>query len=167
MRWPIACSAGSSGAPLATGSDDRRPGGTIGYTAGVFDLFHAGHLNLLRQARSLCDFLIVGVTTDELAEEVKGSRPIVSFLERAAILQSVRYVDHVVPQTSMDKAAAWETLTFDVVFVGDVLKGTNEWPVLEEQMAAVGARVIYLPATFVRSGELLERGLPDLLADLI
>jgi glycerol-3-phosphate cytidylyltransferase len=138
----------------------------IGYTAGVFDLFHAGHLNLLRRAREQCDFLIVGVTTDELATQVKGERPVVSFLERTAILQSVRFVDHVVPQTSMDKADVWATLTFDVVFVGDALKGTDTWQALEEQMAQHGARVIYLPSTFVRSGELLDRGYPDLVADL-
>lgn len=138
----------------------------IGYTAGVWDLFHAGHLNLLRQARAHCDFLIVGVTTDELAEQVKDERPIVSFLERMAIVQSMRYVDHVVPQTSMDKSAVWATLTFDVVFVGDNLKGTNEWQALEERMATHGARVHYLPSTFVREGALLARGLPDLIADL-
>lgn len=131
----------------------------------MFDLFHAGHLNLLRQARGLCDFLIVGVTTDELAEQVKGELPIVSFLERMAILQSLRYVDHVVPQTSMDKEAVWATLTFDMLFVGDALKGTDDWQALEERMAAHGARVVYLPSTFVRSGELLARGLPDLVAD--
>jgi glycerol-3-phosphate cytidylyltransferase len=144
---------------------ERRPG-VIGYTAGVWDLFHAGHLNLLRQASELCDFLIVGVTTDELATEVKGEAPLVSFLERMAILQSIRYVDHVVPQTSMDKSAVWATLTFDVVFVGDALKGTDDWQALEEKMAGHGARVHYLPSTFVRGGELLERGLPDLIADL-
>jgi glycerol-3-phosphate cytidylyltransferase len=138
----------------------------IGYTAGVWDLFHAGHLNLLRQARELCEFLVVGVTTDELAEQVKGEPPVISFLERMAIVQSIRYVDAVVPQTSMDKTAAWATLTFDVIFVGDALRTSGNWQQLEQRMAERGARVHYLPSTYVRGGELLERGLPDLDLDL-
>lgn len=155
---------------MATGEQAlpaERPAAVIGYTAGVFDLFHAGHLNHLRLAREHCDYLVVGVTTDELAEEAKGSRPVVSFLERMAILQSLRVVDHVVPQVSMDKAAVWATLTFDVLFVGDHLKGTDQWRGLEEQMHERGVRVVYLPSTYARTGTLLERGLPDLVADLV
>lgn len=132
----------------------------VGYTAGAFDVFHVGHLNLLRRAREACDFLIVGVTTDELVEQVKGAAPFVPFLERMAIVQSVRYVDQVVPQTTMDKTAVWTTLKWDVLFVGDNMRGAQEWDRLESAMIDVGVRVIYLPATHTDSGELLQR-VPD------
>jgi len=143
----------------------RKGPALIGYTAGVFDLFHMGHLNLLRNARAACDMLIVGVTSDEAAEAAKGVIPVIPFLERVSIVQSVRHVDRVVPQTSMDKLQAWHALKFDVLFAGDNLKGTREWKVTEQTMNSVGVEVVYLPATHVRSGELLARGLPDLLAD--
>lgn len=137
----------------------------IGYTAGVFDLFHVGHLNLLQAAASRCDFLIAGVTTDELAEQAKGSRPLIPLLERMSIIQHVRYVDHVVVQTSMDKAAAWTALKFDVLFAGDNVRGIPDWTPVEQDLAAIGVRVVYLPATHTESGELLDRGLEDLMAD--
>ena len=137
----------------------------MGFTAGVFDLFHVGHLNLLRQARERCDMLIVGVTTDDLAENAKGVRPIVPFLERMTIVQSVRHVDRAVPQTTMDKLETWQVLKFDVLFVGDNMRDQGNWKVLEKTMATVGVDVIYLPATHGRSGELLARGLDDLIAD--
>lgn len=143
----------------------RRPPAVIGYTAGVFDLFHIGHLNLLRNARARCDMLMVGVTTDEVAEETKGVVPVVPLLERIAIVQSVRYVERAVPQTTMDKLAAWHVLKFDVVFAGDNLAGCSEWKAVEKAMAGVGVAVVYLPATHARSGELLARGLTDLLVD--
>lgn len=153
-------SAGRS--PVVVGSGVSR---VIGYTAGVFDLFHVGHLNLLRHARERCDYLIVGVTTDDLAQETKGHRPLISLMERMAIVQSVRYVDHVVPQTSMDKLLTWHTLKFDLLFVGDTLRGTSEWQALDVRMTGVGVPVEFLPATYSRSGELLSRGLEDLVAD--
>jgi glycerol-3-phosphate cytidylyltransferase len=137
----------------------------VGYTAGVFDMFHVGHLNLFRNARARCDLLIAGVTSDELAAEVKGERPIIPFLERMAIVDSVRYVDHVVPQLSMDKLIAWDAVRFDVLFAGDNMQGSPGWDDLERDLAQVGVQVVYLPATHVRSGELLARGLKDLVAD--
>ncbi|HEY9412864.1 MAG TPA: adenylyltransferase/cytidyltransferase family protein [Jiangellaceae bacterium] len=91
----------------------------VGYTTGVFDMFHIGHLNILRNARSACDYLIVGVTTDELAVRRKGRAPIVPLFERMEIVQNVRFVDDVVPQATMDKMQAWRNLKFDVMFVGD------------------------------------------------
>lgn len=144
---------------------EPRAHGIVGYTAGVFDMFHMGHLRLLKQARQRCDYLIVGVTTDELALEIKGALPVVPLLERMAIVQSVRYVDHVIPQLSSDKVLAWQTFGYDVLFVGDNLKGTPQWDANERDMAAIGARLEYLAATFCRSGELLERGLSDLVAE--
>lgn len=150
--------------------DVREPGheetrALVGYTAGVFDMFHVGHLNLFRHARDRCGFLIVGVTTDELAQAQKQAPPVIALLERMAIVQHVRYVDHVLPQASTDKLAAWEVLKFDILFVGDNLRGTGTWQTVEQEMAEVGVRVVYLPATYVRSGELLSRGLTDLVSD--
>jgi glycerol-3-phosphate cytidylyltransferase len=137
----------------------------IGYTAGVFDMFHMGHLHLLQQARARCDYLVVGVTTDELALETKGHPPVVPLLERLAIVQSMRCVDHVLPQLSMDKVAAWRTFAFDVVFVGDNLAHSPQWQVVETELAEVGVRLEFLPATYARPGELLERGLADLVPE--
>jgi glycerol-3-phosphate cytidylyltransferase len=138
---------------------------TVGYTAGVFDLFHMGHLNLLRQARERCGHLIAGITSDELALDLRGSAPVQPLLERMAVVQSMRYVDHVVPQIMADKRSAWETLQFDVLFVGDNLQGTSTWQLVEQRMAQVDVEVVYLRATHTRSGRLLERGLADLVAD--
>jgi glycerol-3-phosphate cytidylyltransferase len=137
----------------------------VGYTAGVFDMFHVGHLNLLRHARQRCHFLVAGVTTDELAADLKGAPPVVPMLERMAILQNVRYVDQVVPQGSMDKLIAWRVLRFDVLFAGDNVATLPIWAKIETDMATVGVRVVYLPATYARSGKLLARGLRDLVAD--
>ncbi len=147
----------------AVGSRQRSslPPVRLGYTAGVFDLFHVGHLNLFAAARRLCDFLIVGVTTDELAAETKGESPVIPLLERMAIVQSVRHVDHVVPQVSLDKTAAWSALKFDILFAGDNLRGSATWHVQEQAMERLGVQVTYLPATYVRKGQLLERGLED------
>lgn len=139
--------------------------GVVGYTAGVFDMFHMGHLHLLKQARARCDYLIVGVTTDELALESKGSPPVVPLLERMAIVESMRYVDHVIPQLSWDKVQAWQTFAYDVLFVGDNLRGTPQWDLNEREMARLGVRLEYLAATFGRSGHLLDRGLADLVSE--
>lgn len=137
----------------------------VGYTAGVFDMFHVGHLNLFRHARARCGFLIVGVTTDELAQAQNQTPPVIALLERMAIVQHVRYVDHVLPQSTADKLTAWEVLKFDILFVGDNLRGTGRWQAVEQEMAEVGVRVVYLPATYVRPGKLLSRGLTDLVSD--
>ncbi len=106
----------------------------IGYTTGVFDLFHKGHLNLFRESKKYCDKLIVGVTTDELSISFKGKRPIVPFEERCEILKAIKYVDEVVPQTSMDKFKAWENLNFDVMFVNDdPTQKSREWSKIERE----------------------------------
>src|SRR5690554_5516145 len=98
----------------------------IGYTTGVYDLFHIGHLTLLRNAKALCDRLVVGVTVDELVQ-YKGQEAIVPYAERVEIVRSIRWVDAVVPQTSMDKIEAWKRLKFDMMFVGDDWYGTERW----------------------------------------
>ena len=122
----------------------------IGYTAGVYDMFHIGHLNLLKNAKSHCDYLIVAVSTDELTQAYKNKKPVIPFAERAAIIEAIRYVDKVVPQTSVDvpgkKQAAMEH-GIDVMFVGDDWKGTDKWNHIEQELQAIGVSVVYLPHT--------------------
>lgn len=119
----------------------------IGYTTGVFDMFHIGHLNLLKRAKLECDYLIVGVTTDELVRERKNKKPIIPFLERIAIVEQIRFVDEVVPQMNMDKLDAWKNLKFDRMFVGDDWRGTDAWIKYEADFLQFGVEIIYLPYT--------------------
>lgn len=119
----------------------------VGYTTGVFDLFHVGHLNLLRRAKEQCDYLIVGVSTDECVESYKHKVPVIPFEERIAIVESIRYVDEVVPQKVMDKLKAWEKLRFDVMFHGDDWKGTELYNRYEQEFAKVGVEIVYLSHT--------------------
>ena len=119
----------------------------IGYTTGVFDMFHIGHLNILRRAKEQCDFLIVGVSTDELVQKEKKKTPIISFQERVEIIKELRCVDMVVPQRNKDKVEAWNEHHFDKMFVGSDWKGTPQWNLFEEQFAPLGVEIIYLPHT--------------------
>ena len=119
----------------------------IGYTTGVFDLFHIGHLNILRNAKLACNYLIVGVTTDELSMQAKGKKPIIPFDERMTIVESIKYVDCVVPQTNYDKITAWNNLKFNIMFVGDDWKGTEKWTKLEEDFAKLGVEIHYFSYT--------------------
>lgn len=118
----------------------------IGYTAGVYDLFHVGHLNLLKNAKGMCDRLIVGVTTDELVA-YKGKKAVIPFEDRAEIVRGVRYVDAVVPQADMDKLAMCKKLGASVVFVGDDWYGSDKWKEFERQFAEHGIKVVYFPYT--------------------
>lgn len=128
----------------------------IGYTTGVFDLFHIGHLNILRRAKEQCDFLIVGVTTDALCLERKGKTPVICEQDRAAIVRAIRYVDRVVMQEDMDKLKAVQALRADAVFVGSDWKGTEAWNRYERQFAEVGCEVIYLDHTDGISSTILQ-----------
>lgn len=128
----------------------------IGYTAGVFDLFHVGHLNIIQRASAGCDYLIVGVSTDDLAAELKGRPPVVPLVERMEIVQSIRGVDHVVPQVDLDKVQAWRNLRFDIIFVGDDWRGTERWIAYEEEFSRVGVEVVYFPYTRTTSSTLLR-----------
>ncbi len=119
----------------------------IGYTTGVFDLFHIGHLNILRNAKLECDYLIVGITTDELAKKEKGRLPVVPFSERMTILESIKYVDSVIPQVNYDKIEAWNNLKFNIMFVGDDWQGTKKWNKLEEKFLELGVKISYFPYT--------------------
>ena len=130
----------------------------IGYTSGVFDMFHIGHLNILRRAKERCDKLIVGVSTDDLVESYKHKTPIIPFDQRAAIVKAICYVDEVVPQTTMDKMQAWNAVHFDVMFHGNEWKGTELYNKYEEEFAKVGVRIEYLPHTDgISSSDLRER----------
>ena len=119
----------------------------VGYTTGVFDMFHIGHLNILRRAKEQCDYLIVGVSTDELVEKDKNKRPIIPFAERCAIVEAIKYVDKVVAQESKDKFSAWEKLGFNKMFVGSDWKGTIQWANYEKQFNPVGVEIIYFDHT--------------------
>ena len=120
---------------------------TIGYTTGVFDLFHIGHLNILRRAKLECDYLIVGVTTDELAQARKKKKPIIPFQERMEIVEHIDFVDEVIPQVNMDKIEAWNNLKFDKMFVGDDWKGTPQWTEAENEFRKFNVEIIYFPYT--------------------
>ena len=133
----------------------------IGYTTGVFDLFHVGHLNILKRAKEQCDYLIVGVTVDELVA-YKGKKAFIPYEERAAIVEAIKYVDKVVPQTSMVKMAAWESLHFNRMFVGDDWKGTETWNHWEREFSNLGVEIIYFPYTSKTSSTELRAALKTL-----
>ena len=118
----------------------------IGYTSGVFDLFHIGHLNLLKNAKGMCDKLIVGVTTDDLSL-YKGKKPLIPFEDRFEIVRSIKYVDAVVPQETMDKAEMCKKLKASVLFVGDDWYMTSKWEKIEQELGTLGVRVVYFPYT--------------------
>ena len=129
----------------------------IGYTTGVYDMFHIGHLNILRKAKELCDYLIVGVSTDELVEHDKNKTPIIPFQDRCAIVEAIKYVDKVVPQVDKNKMAAWEKLHFNVMFVGSDWQGTPQWNLFESQFSSIGVKIVYLPHTDGISSTLLRK----------
>ena len=136
---------------------DRR----IAYVPGVFDMFHIGHLNILRNARLHCDRLIAGVVSDEMAERAKGQLPVVPLAERLEIVRSVRYVDEAVVESVPGKVEMWRQLRFDVIIKGDDWRGTPKGLALERTMADVGVEVAYLPYTAHTSSTLLRRVLLD------
>ena len=119
----------------------------VGYTTGVFDMFHIGHLNILARAKEQCEYLIVGVTTDELCILRKNKKPIICEDERVKIVQAIRYVDRVVLQRDMDKLSAVKELGCDVVFVGSDWQGTESWNKYEKEFAEIGCEVVYLDHT--------------------
>lgn len=133
----------------------------IGYTTGVFDLFHIGHLNLLKNAKGMCDKLIVGVTTDELVS-YKNKRSVIPFEERMEIVRHVDCVDVVVPQENMDKMEAWKMLRFDIMFVGDDWAKTEKWQELEKSFNEVGVKIVYFPYTKSTSSTLINETLNKL-----
>lgn len=119
----------------------------IGYTTGVYDLFHVGHLNILRRAKERCDYLIVGVSTDDLVQGEKHKKPVIPYEDRVKIVEAIRYVDKVVPQYNKNKLEAYEKYHFDKMFVGSDWQGTTAWQRYEEQFAPLGVEIVYLPHT--------------------
>ena len=133
----------------------------IGYTTGVFDLFHIGHLNIIQRAKENCEHLIVGVTTDEEAFRLKGRNPVIPFDERFEIVQSIKYVDQVVPEDDADKLKAWEKYKFDVIFKGDDWKNTEKWNNYEDEFSRREVAVVYFPYTKGTSSTLLNKVLSE------
>ena len=133
----------------------------IGYTTGVFDLFHIGHLNMLRNAKSMCDELIVGVSSDELVK-YKFKTPVIPFNERIEIVRSIKYVDVAVTQNDINKFLAWEKLKFDILFVGDDWYGEKNWKRYEEKLKEIDVKIIFFPYTKGTSSTLLNETLKNL-----
>jgi glycerol-3-phosphate cytidylyltransferase len=145
----------------ASGSDG---GGTMvrGYVPGVFDMFHIGHLNILRNARENCDWLIAGVVTDEKAYLAKSKLPVIPLAERVSILQHITLVDEVIVEHQPSKLEVWNDHPFDVIFKGDDWRGTAKGERLERELGAVGVRVCYFPYTMETSSTLLRAALEEL-----
>ena len=131
----------------------------IGYTTGVFDMFHIGHLNILKRAKEQCEILVVGVTTDELCYKRKCKYPVINEYDRMAIVEAIRYVDRVIPQVDMEKIRPVKELGADVVFVGSDWKGTESWEQYERDFAEVGCVVVYLDHTDGISSSILKEKL--------
>lgn len=131
----------------------------IGYAPGVFDLFHIGHLNILRNARRNCDYLIAGVVSDEMCARAKGTVPVIPLVERLEIVSSIKYVDQVVAETLPEKLDTWREIGFTVIFKGDDWRGTAKGQKLERDFASVGVEVAYLPYTVHTSSTILRRAL--------
>ena len=136
----------------------------IGYTAGVYDMFHIGHLNLLKNAKGMCDKLIVGVTVDELVA-YKGKKALIPFEDRIEVVRSCKYVDAAVPQYDMDKLTACKKLGASYLFVGDDWYGTEKWNAYEKQFAEAGIKIIYFPYTHGVSSTQIRNALDTLRKD--
>ncbi|HXD62013.1 MAG TPA: adenylyltransferase/cytidyltransferase family protein [Lacisediminihabitans sp.] len=136
----------------------------IGYAAGAFDLFHVGHLNILKRAKSECDYLIAGVVSDEMLELSKGRRPVIPLAERLEIVGSLGCVDRAYAETLPSKLDTWRELQFDIFFKGDDWRGTRKGMELEREFAAVGVEVVYFPYTIDTSSTLLRQALAALTA---
>lgn len=134
----------------------------VGYTTGVYDLFHIGHLNMLRNAKSLCDKLIVGVSVDELPLKYKNKRVMVPYEERVEIVRAIRYVDTVIPQYDFDKFKAWERLHFDILFHGDDWYDNPLYREMHKKLEDVGVRMVYFPYTKGTSSTILNDSLKKL-----
>lgn len=134
----------------------------IGYAAGAFDLFHVGHLNILRQAKANCDYLIAGVVADEVLEQTKGRKPIIPLAERMEIVSHISFVDEVHAETVPDKLVTWEQVRYNTFFKGDDWKGTPKGEELERRFAEVGVQVSYFPYTQATSSTQLRAALAAL-----
>jgi cytidyltransferase-like protein len=129
----------------------------IGYVTGVFDLFHIGHLNILRRSKERCEYLIAGVLTDELAERDKKKKPFISFEERLAIVQQIKYVDRVIAVdfNNTNKIEAWKQLRYDCHFSGN--DHEEEWYWLQKQLQTLGSNMEFIPYTESTSSTKLQQ----------
>lgn len=133
----------------------------IGYTSGVYDLFHVGHVNILRNAKAMCDKLVVGVTVDELVS-YKGKQAVIPFHERIEVVRSCQYVDVAIPQNNMDKAAAAKKNHASYLFVGDDWYESDQWKKHEQELKEVGCKVVYFPYTKGTSSTLINKTLNEI-----
>ncbi|MDL2280894.1 adenylyltransferase/cytidyltransferase family protein [Selenomonadales bacterium OttesenSCG-928-I06] len=129
----------------------------IGYTTGVFDMFHIGHLNIFKQAKDFCDFLIVGVSTDELCQKLKNKIPVIPFSERIEIVSSIKYVDIVFTQTKIDRIADFNKYHFNIMFKGDDWKNSSEYKKSEKTMKELGIEIMFFPYTQSTSSTTLRK----------
>lgn len=138
----------------------------VGYAPGAYDLFHVGHLNILKHAKSGCDYLIAGVVSDEKLRRTKGELPFVPLLERAEIVRHIVFVDEVYEEHVASKVDAWHDLHFDRIFKGDDWRGTAKGDKLETDFADVGVEVVYFPYTVHTSSTMLRRAVSDAVDNL-
>ncbi len=131
----------------------------VGFTAGTFDMFHVGHLNLLKNAKERCDYLVVGVNSDELVINYKHKKPVVPIEERVQIVEAIKYVDQVIVTDTLDKKAVWDKIAYSRLFIGDDWKGSDRWNKTEEEMKQYGVEVVYLPYTKTTNSTLLREKL--------
>ena len=141
-------------------------GNVVGYAPGAYDLFHIGHLNVLRRAKSECDFLIAGVVSDELCRESKGVEPVIPLHERIEIVGAIDVVDAVHVELVPDKLLTWRDLRFDRIFKGDDWRGTPKGDDLERRFGEVGVEVVYFSYTPHTSSTLLRLALQELVSGL-
>jgi glycerol-3-phosphate cytidylyltransferase len=134
----------------------------LGYTSGVYDLFHVGHLNLLNKAKAMCDKLIVGVTSDELMMKYKNKNAVIPYIERAEIVSNIKAVDLVVPQQNMDKFETWKKLKFNIMFVGDDWYNTKKWESIEKDFLKESVKIMYFPYTKGTSSTIINQTLENL-----
>lgn len=137
----------------------------IGYTAGVFDLFHIGHLNIIRKAKEHCDYLIVGVTTDEETFRLKNKTPVIPYEERKEIIKALKYVDEVYKESNSNKLHVWEELKYDLIVKGDDWKGRKKWVNYEKEFAKLDVKVQYFEYTKGTSSTILAKTLEKILDD--
>ena len=133
----------------------------IGYTAGAFDLFHIGHLNLIKKSKQHCDYLIVGVTSDELIQQTKNKMPVIPLTERLEIIKSLKYVDRVVIQNNLDKVEAWKKYKYNILFSGDDWKTSDRWQNYVKELAKQNVEVIFFPYTKTTSSTLITQVLKE------
>ena len=133
----------------------------IGYTQGTFDMFHIGHLNLIKNAKRHCDYLVVGVNSDDLVESYKNKRPIIPLDERVEIMRAIKYVDEVIVTNTLDKKEIWEKVRFNEIYIGDDWKGNERWEKTGKEMEQLRAKLVFLPYTKDTSSTMLREKLKE------